>query len=151
MLPLRAVLQSVRMPGTAPIRTERFSIAIAGSGKLFGMFATDCFMRFPNVTIYDRSERTMAFRRQEVALGKSQFASRDFRKFALKTQKNLDRPPKTDATLTFQTVSFELENVTIVGRKGRRLLRFRFDEKTTTIEDIENYVQQIIQAMLAVV
>ncbi len=131
---------------------DNISIAITGdrSCKLSWTFGTDFQKEFPGATIYDRTDKVANLIRREIALGKSEFASPEFRKMAERAEKNLARPPKVEATINFTRSKDDLETVHIVGRTGRRLLLFPFDDDEMSMEDVDEYTQMIVKAVAEV-
>lgn len=124
---------------------DTFKIAIAGSGRLLGMFVTECMTRFPNAVLYDRSDQFMAAAKQEITLGKSKFASPEFRREALVAEKNLGSPARVAVTVTFQSQG-EVENVTVAGKESGRTLSFNFAAGGEW-QQLEDFVRQALQAV----
>ncbi len=127
---------------------DSFSIAVTGRGRLVGPFVTEAFNRFQSATIYMRTPETNAARQAEVALGKSQFASKNFRKMALATEKNLRNPPAADVTVDFKQEG-DSETVWIKGKVYRRMVSLRWD-KIKDLSDMDKAVAKILDAVLMV-
>jgi len=127
---------------------DRFSIAVTGSGALMAPFITEGMKAFPNAEFYDRSEQTVAFTQNEIALGKSEFASPQFRAMALRAQANLRRPPRCDVTLAFRRGADFIEWVTVESGSNRRLLGFPAPGNAAfTMAQLDDAMNKLIQAI----
>lgn len=124
---------------------DKFSMAISGSGRLLGMFVTEGMKRFPNATMYDRTEQFRNFAEQEVKLGKTEFAAPDFRRSALVTERNLRSPTPVDVTISFQSLGTH-ETVTIAGKVTRNTSSFDF-VAPAEMQDVEAFVQKLLQSV----
>ncbi len=87
------------------------SVAVAGSGPLFGVWSTHASKSYRNMTVYDRSAAVTAFRQQEANLGQKGFLDAAGTASAQRTAQNLANPAAVDATVTF---SGGPENGTVV-------------------------------------
>jgi hypothetical protein len=124
---------------------EEFTIAVADSSRLMGMFMTECGKHYFNATMYDRSDQFARFVKQEIALGKSMLATPDCRRMALTAERNQAHPAKADVTVTFRS-SGDLEMATVAGPVYKRVLTFRFTDSASG-ESVEQFVKQVIQAV----
>lgn len=124
---------------------DRFSMAISGNGRLLGMFVTEGMKRFPNATMYDRTEQFRNFAEQEVKLGKTEFAAPEFRKSALVTERNLRSPAAVDVTVVFRSLGTH-ETVTIAGKVTRNTSSFDFGS-AGNMQDVEGFVQKLLQSV----
>jgi hypothetical protein len=95
--------------------SQRFTLAVTGSGSLQGMFFTEIMQRFPHAQVFDRSNGMNQARAGEAGLGQTEYASPEFRRLAIKTQSNLLDPPPTDVTVDF----FHLANMDTVSVTSR--------------------------------
>ncbi len=125
-----------------------FSIAVCGRGRLLGPFVTEAFQRFKSASIYMRDEEMNAFRRNEVRLGKSNFASKEFRKLAQATEKSLKNPEPVDVTVTFRQEG-DSERVWIRGKLQRRILSLRWAQ-LKDLSELDKAVAQVVDAVGAV-
>lgn len=128
--------------------TDKFSIAIVGSGRLLGMFVTECMTRFPKAVVYDRTDQFMGNANQEIMLGKTKFASPEFRRSALVAEKNLAAPARADVAITFQSLG-QVENVTVANSAGKRTLSFNFAEADKW-QQLDDFVQLLLKAVARV-
>ena len=124
---------------------DKFSVAVTGSGKLHSMFFAEFQSVFPNATMYDRSGVANKARAAEAALGKTEFASPDFRKSTIAIEKNLANPPKTDINVHFEPRG-NIEAVSISSSSGKRMFNFD-DDKVGSIDGLVDYVKQLINAI----
>ena len=124
---------------------DKFSIAVSGEGRALGMFFTEFLARFPNATCYDRTGQTQQAIQQEVTLGKSAYASTEFRRSALVAERNLASPPKSDVTVRFEQRG-QVENATVAGKVSRRILSFDFGA-ARDLQDAVNFVVRVVQAV----
>jgi hypothetical protein len=125
--------------------SEKFTIAVSGSGRLLGMFVTECLSRFPHATLYDRSRQADLARFKESDVGVSADVSQDFRKQAIRTIANLADPPHIDCSVTFLDLR-NIETVSIVSRGFSRRLAYNLDEKAT-IQQMKTFIDQVLQAV----
>jgi hypothetical protein len=125
--------------------TEKFSVAVAGSGRLFGMFITECMKRFPKAEIYDRSDKFKAAQQQEIQLGKTKYASPEFRKMALATEKNLAREAKFAVTVTLESVG-QVEKITVAGTSSKQTLSLDLDAAKDW-KRVETFMGEVLQAV----
>jgi hypothetical protein len=125
---------------------DKFSAAAYGNGRLLGIFSTEFLKHFVNATLYDRSDQFQPFVKQEIQLGKSKFASPEFRRSALKTERNQAAPPPVDISITVRCHG-ELETATVAGKGMRRVFSFRFNDKTKSYDDVVKLVKSIIASV----
>jgi hypothetical protein len=132
---------------------DKFSIAVEGSGKLLGMFVTKCMKRFPNATIYDRSNQFRSFAAQERTLGNSELASPEFRRSS--ADRGPDWSAPVDVTVTFQInvdkendekENDDKENVIVADKQSSRILTFDM-AAAKHMHQVESFVHQVIQAV----
>ncbi len=127
---------------------DRFSIAVTGFGALIAPFFTEGMKAFPNAEFFDRSGQTVAFTQNEIALGKSEFASPQFRAMALRTEANLQNQPHYDVTLAFRKGANSIEWVTVKSGVKRRLLSFPgAGTATFTGKQLDDAMKQLIDAI----
>lgn len=126
--------------------SQKFSIAVSGTGRLQGMFFTECLARFPHATLYDRSAKTNAARQEEADLGKTDFASPEFRKLAIKTEKNLTDPVTANVGVDFLDIG-DLETVGVVSQTGfSKRLTFNF-KTCKSLKEMEDFIQKVVDAV----
>jgi len=122
---------------------EKFTVAIAGSGRLLGMFATELMAKYPKAVVYDRSDQFKAALKQEIELGKSKFAAPEFRKLALTAERNFGSPARVDVTVTFMQFG-QVERVGFATSGGGRSTSFDFGAAKEWSE-LERFVQLIVR------
>ncbi len=128
---------------------DHFSVAMTGnSGGLMSIFATEFMEAFKAATLYESSDKFLAFQASEVRLGKTKFANPEFRRMALAMERNMRKPAPVAVTVNFLREG-ETETVIVKGRLERRQMLFRWDY-AKDIVDVENAVQQIIAAVATV-
>ena len=126
-------------------QNDAFTLAVTGSGRLVGMFFTECSKAFPKVTMYDRTGPINAARSAEASLGRTAYASPEFRREAVAIQANLARPTRVAVTVNFgQTGPNDL--VTVSGRTSRRTLSYNI-EWAGSIALLVYYVMQVVGAV----
>jgi hypothetical protein len=125
--------------------SQKFSIAVSGSGRLQGMFFTECMARFPHATVYDRSDGTTRARREEASLGQTENASPDFRKLAIKTEKNIADPTSANVGVSFLDIG-QLETVGVVSRGFNKRLTFNF-ATGKSLSEMEAFIQKVVDAV----
>ena len=131
-------------------RFKKFSIAVAGSGQLMGMFITDGMKHYPSATWYDRSIQAQTPIRNEVELAKSGRLRPSDRPRALQAERQLRNPLPTDVTVSFETKG-KREKVTLVGRRRRRTLLFNLDPALLrSFKRLETSVRRVIAAVARV-
>jgi hypothetical protein len=111
------------------------------------MFVTECMKRFPRAEIYDRSDQFKAAAHQEITLGKTKYASPEFRKMALAAEKNLAARVITSVTVTFESAG-QIEKITVAGSKSRQVLSLDLD-KASDWQQVENFMREVLQAVAA--
>jgi hypothetical protein len=125
--------------------SDKFSIAVSGTGRLQDMFFTECMQRFPHATLFDRSAKVNAARQQEADLGKTEFASPEFRKLAIKTEKNLNDPVIAAVAVDFLDIG-QLETVGVVSKGFNKRLTFNFATKPT-LKEMEDFILKVVDAV----
>src|SRR5678816_2912789 len=94
--------------------------------------------------IYDRSDKFQSFAQQEIKLGKTKYASPEFRRMALAAEKNLAREPRFVVTVTFES-SGQTEKVTVAGTTSKQALSLDFDAAGDW-KRVESFVGEVLQA-----
>lgn len=133
----------------ADSQEDKFSLAVAGSGMLEGMFTTEAMKRFPKGTFFDQTEQFHRAVRDEIKLGTSPYASPAFHKSALRALQNLEHPGKVDVTVTFRDWPDGRQSVIVKGPQGVRFLQHRFHEHST-MHDAERFVRAMLHEVSAV-
>jgi hypothetical protein len=121
---------------------DKFSIAVAGSGTLLGMFVTEGMDRYFCATWYDRSDHGSAAIKQELALENAKLTSPRYHRL------HPSKPAPTDVTVSFKTAG-DLEMVTVIGGTYRRTLSFPTDFGKGGEASLKAMIDQILQAVAA--
>ena len=131
------------------------TIGVSGRGLLMGFFISDGRAMLPNAVFYERTERFLAAREQELRLA-------DQGLLAPATSPQRLELPRVDIMVTFKDESqgnIRTMNVTVEGPNNkRRNLAFRLDEKrppggnepTDIIKLFKSYVRKIADAVRSV-
>ncbi|MEO8649009.1 MAG: hypothetical protein ABI539_07575 [Acidobacteriota bacterium] len=125
--------------------SEKFTVEVTGDGDLTGMFFTELSVRFPFAKVFDRTDSTNKTRRAEARLGKTLFASPEFRALASEIDANLKNPSRTDITVKFMKMG-KNENVMVIDKQSSRILHFDLTA-TSSLTQVISFVQQIVQAV----
>ncbi len=129
-------------------RSDQFAVAVTGRSRLKDLFCCAFQEAFRSATLYERSAEFLAIQREEITLGKTKFASPEFRQMALRMEKNLKNPPPVAVTVNF-LLEGEAETVTVKGKLERRRVSFRWDYAKDMV-DVDNAVRQIMDAVASV-
>jgi hypothetical protein len=125
---------------------ERFSIAIEGEDcDLAAMFVSDAMAYFRHAKFYDRSARVIAAVKDEMKLGKSEYASPEGRAAAARIEQNLKYPPPVDVTVSFQRIGGSV-NVMVIDKQSSRILSFDLSSERSR-DRLDSYSTQIIRAI----
>jgi hypothetical protein len=144
--------------GIEPVGKESqcgYSIAVSGESFLLGIFITDVEQQLPGTTLYDRTDKFIAFAGREVELGKSGFLNKEGRKAAKRIEKNLKTPTPTDVKVHFSESGKDIRTtiVSINGTRGHRVLSLTVDFENPAPdgpdgwERLYHFVNEIIKAV----
>ncbi len=128
---------------------DKFALAVTGGSRLMDLFCCAFQETFTAATLYDRSTRFLAFQRAEIKLGKTKFASPEFRQMALRMERNLKNPPRKVAVTVDFLVQGESEIVTVKGQSERRRVNFRWDYAKEMV-DVDKAIRAILDAVATV-
>lgn len=122
--------------------SDKFSVAVSGSGTLLAMFMTEGSNRYYCATWYDYSDYTTAAIKQEIALDHSKFAAPRYHRV------HSAKPVPVDVTVSFKTAG-DLQMVTVSGGTYRRTLSFPTDFSKVGELELTAMINQILQAVAA--
>lgn len=127
------------------MRNIEFSISVRGAGVLQGPFFTESFGRWKQVTLYDHSGSTTAFRTAEAQLGEGGYLDAAGREHAKRIARNLKAPPPTDVIVEF-AMKGTVQEVKITGPNGR-VSNLRFETANMTMEQLDEFVRRIMRSV----
>lgn len=127
------------------------SVAFTGDGLLMGMVITDMSRRFPEVTLYDRTARTNAFRRTEADLGARGLLRPQDRPWARRVARNLAAPPAVDVTADFRASRKDgMERIRLLGGRSSRDFTFSI-KKAKSITELDRMARRVSTAIASMV
>ena len=126
---------------------DKFSIAIEGDDcDLLSIFFSDAFRHFRSATFYDRTDAGITARKNEMRLGRSVFASPEFRQIASKIQRDLANPAATNITVRFLKNGMRSQNVMVIDKQSSRILTFDLAH-VRGFGQMNLYAREIIRAI----